>query len=292
MENSTLSSLNEDKYFNIKSNENLVFEPEQNIDSESDNNSFINLFPYLKIFPFFDYIKEDPYPLGKKEEILDKKTFFIQNGPRNEEISPLFESKLEISKKYIKRKRGKKKTKFFKNKKTHKNDASDNLLRKIKVHFLSFIIDYLNFILEYFQYKERLYQLDYSEKRKTNKKIVEEIKEMEIEKLINGTISRKYKTLNYKTNQEILENINKNEVLKGVLSENGLEFFKNIYFKSQKTINLKKYGLDKKIELSSKVKMFQDLLLNNEINDKSYRKKLDECIKKNFIPNLIFTTNN
>ena len=51
--------------------------------------------------------------------------------------------------------------------------------------------------------------------------------------------------------------------------------FKNIYYKSNKLINLSEYGLNKIINLSDKVKMYQDLLkdIEKKNTDKEYIKK-------------------
>ena len=76
-----------------------------------------------------------------------------------------------------------------------------------------------------------------------------------------------------------------------ILSENYLKLFKKFYYKSNRIINLKDYGLDKNIILSKDVKMYKDLLKDNEnFNEyKEYHKKLNECVIQHFLPDLIFT---
>ena len=66
--------------------------------------------------------------------------------------------------------------------------------------------------------------------------------------------------------------------------------FRNIYYKSNKIINLKEYGLNKDIYLSNNVKMLNDLLKTNEDLDtnKKYLKRIKEIVIKNFFPESIF----
>ena len=75
-----------------------------------------------------------------------------------------------------------------------------------------------------------------------------------------------------------------NKVLIKILSENYIEVFWKIYYKSCKIINLKEYGLDKKVFLSDKVKMYKDLLKEDEDLDKNqeYIKNVNNCAIINF----------
>ena len=76
-----------------------------------------------------------------------------------------------------------------------------------------------------------------------------------------------------------------------ILSENYLNLFKKVYFKSNIIINLKEYGLNKDIILPKKVKMFKDLLKCNESSDENdnYKKNMKECAINNYMPDSIFT---
>ena len=72
--------------------------------------------------------------------------------------------------------------------------------------------------------------------------------------------------------------------MNNILSENYLKFFKKIYYKSNRNINLKEYGQDKDILLSKKVKLFEDLLKDNKASDidKEYQNKINECAIQNY----------
>ena len=56
--------------------------------------------------------------------------------------------------------------KIDENDKAHlKKISTDNLLRKIQIHYLSFIISFINDILKYLNYNQRFFKLDYRLKK-------------------------------------------------------------------------------------------------------------------------------
>ena len=187
----------------------------------------------------------------------------------------------------IKKKRGRGKVNSDINDKTHDKFAPDNLLRKIQVHYLTFIISFLNEILLLFKYHKKFLKLNYEFKKNVNKKNVQEIKKQKIIDIVCNKISKKYRNVEY-SNSSICEQIKDNEVLNKILSENYLSLFKKIYYKSSRIINLKEYGLDQNIVLSKEVKMFDDLLKCNDketFDDKDqYKKYLKECALQNYLP--------
>ena len=62
------------------------------------------------------------------------------------------------------------------NKKFHDKKSSDNILRKIQVHYLSFIIDFLNNILRILKYDRQFLELDYNFKKDVNRKHINKLK--------------------------------------------------------------------------------------------------------------------
>ena len=170
--------------------------------------------------------------------------------------------------------------------KIHDKNTIDNVLRKIQVHYLSFIVSYINEILQILGYKERFFNLDYMFKRDINKKNVSFLNKQNIGAIICYKKSHKYK-INEKTNICIYEQIKqkKDKVLTNIFSENYVELFWKIYYQSSKTINLKEYGLEKEISLSKKVKMFEDLLKKSKDSEtafEQYKKNLINCAKGYF----------
>jgi hypothetical protein len=193
---------------------------------------------------------------------------------------------------FIKRKRGRNKSLMNDNNFIHDKNSSDNLKRKIHVHFLSFIVSYLNEILKNLNYKQRFLQLDYYFKKNIKNERLKYIKKQSIGDIIRNRISYKYKQNKY-YNVIIYEQIKENEILNKIFSQSYLNLFKNIYYKSNNIISLKEYGLNKYIFLSTKVKMYKDLLYNIKDldNNKQHIKKINECIGRYFLPELIFLQN-
>ena len=248
------------------------------ISQNHDSNSNISLF------------------LGNKEikDINDKD--ITENEKNNLYfVKNLKKIQKEKSVKFIikKKKRGREKKKNLK--KIHDKNTIDNVLRKIQVNYMSFLISFINEILNNLKYKEKFCKLDYKIKQNVNNKFFESLKTKNIGEIICSNISGKYKK-DGKNNKDILEKIKEkknnkeinnkeNEVIINILSENYFDFFRKIYYKSSKLINLEEYGLDKQITLSDKVKMYKDFLNKNKELDKSedYNNNINNCVKNKYI---------
>lgn len=173
------------------------------------------------------------------------------------------------------------------NQKVHDKFASDNLIRKIQVHFISFIISFFNSILKTLDYEERFLKLNYEFKKNVNRQFFESLKGKKLSDIICNEISNKYKNKDSNENKKIYEKIKDKKVLKNLFDENYLIFFKDVYYKSQKRISLYKYGLQKEIILSEKEKMFKDLInenINNDINNSQYIENMNICVSQNYLP--------
>jgi hypothetical protein len=154
----------------------------------------------------------------------------------------------------------------------HDMYVKDNISIKIQRHFLNFIIALLNSIFPIFNYNQKLYKLDNAYKINLKKNNVESLKDQTIEYIISNKISEKYKTINDKAeaNRKICEEIKNYKVLKKILSENYLVFFKKFYYKSNSSINLKDYDFDIDITLTKDAKNFKHLLKENEKKGSQY----------------------
>ena len=254
------------------------------IDSETE---LLNLQD--NIFGFNNSLDKNEFTLFKDEK--DKTEEIVLNYRVN-----LGDTKKEKIKKFIineesnstqltkkKTKRGRERTiKENENKnkkeKIHDKNTSDNLIRKIQVHYLSFIVSFLNDILKNLNYKTKFLNLNYEFKMNIKKDFVESLKKKTIGEIISNEISIKYKGKEKNFNKNLYEKIKDNEVLNKIFEDNYIKLFKNIYYKSKKKINLKEYGLNKDIYLSKNVKMFNNLLKN----DIEGNKKIKESTIKNF----------
>ena len=186
------------------------------------------------------------------------------------------------------KKRGRTSADTNQNKKSpHDKFSSDNVLRKIKVNFLTFIIVFVNEILNYLGYEQQFSHLEYDFKQKITKKDMELLKEKTIGDIIKTKISGKYSDEKI-TNEEIYDQIKNDEVLKKLFSENSLQLFKKIYYKSKRKINLEEYGIKEEIFLSKNVKMYKDLLKGEEAE---YQTAIIKSTLKNFYPGAIFLCN-
>ena len=176
---------------------------------------------------------------------------------------PLFEisseSINENHKKYIKRGR-KVKNNTHKNNRIHSASDDDNLLRKIQVHFISFIIFFVNDIIKSFiniKNPPLFKNLDYKIKKIVNYKYVEYLKSKKISEIIQLAVSPKMKVHDESVNKKIYNKVcNISPFLYQFLEQSYLSLF-NIYFYNKNNI----FEINgKEVRLSIKTKTFNDLI--------------------------------
>ena len=293
---------NSDLLYVSKINENFVNESEELNGNEkkpifSISNSKEILFSNIKEIINAEWVKEDN---NESNENL----YFIQtaeNNNKNKNNKKEKELKFTVikqteSSEFLKKKRRRGRVKEMRNnskekeEKTHDKNTSDNLLKKIQVHYLSFIVNYLNDILKNLKYKQKFLNLDYNFKRNVKKEFVAKLKTKTIGEIISNKISVKYKNQDKFVNQKLYQTIKKNEVLRKILDENYTLLFRKIYFKNKNKINLSEFGINKEITFSPGIKMFKDLFKNKqqkEINDK-YIFNINKCVRQNFLSDVYF----
>ena len=227
---------------------------------------------------------------GEELELNEKDINNLYFYEKNKNIKNLFN--VEKTNKILRGRKRKNSSIKNINKIPHGKNSLDNILRKIQVHYMSFLPLSLNDILKQLNIDLEFCKLDYNFKKIVNKKTFKLLKSKTIGDIIKSTISRKYSRTNDKKkyNMNICDKINQtkyNEVLNNILSINYLKFFNTIYCKDygdKKIINLKDYGLDMDITLSEKVKTLSDLLKKSGENaDKEYLKNIKECIEQYFM---------
>ena len=135
------------------------------------------------------------------------------------------------------------------------------------------------------------------------KKNADSLKNKTLGQIIDNEISEKMKKYKKENNKEIYVKIKNDELLNELFSIKYKHLFR-IYYNSQRAINLSKlefdenilnkYGLNKMINLSPKIKMFKDLQENNSsIKDllkenniylaNKYKNKLNNLAIKNYL---------
>jgi hypothetical protein len=251
-----------------------MFELNESNESNEFNYLFIDkelAFESFSAFIFEDNLSPNNsyriFEMNEKEEVINENKEFNNH---------------KFSLNLIKNKRGRKSYKISEIKVIKKHDkfTIDNILRKFQVHYLNFIVSFINTILNNLGFKIKLFQLNYRLKANIGKKNIKYLKNSTLIEILSKEISPKYRRVNKNENCIIIDKIIKCPIVNKILSEKYMYLF-DIYLKSQRIINLDKYGLDQTIELPTNIAMFDDLLKKN-LKEKEYSKRLKECIDKYF----------
>jgi hypothetical protein len=193
------------------------------------------------------------------------------------------------------KKRGRTATNQNKRKK-HDRYFEDNIITKIQVHYLTFIINFINVCNPLKGERNQLKQFNHEDKRNTNSAHIKELEDSSIyDLLINIPVSDKYTRGNDDANKKITDKLSKDkdDFFNKLFKMNYIEFFdyyynnnkplKNIII-NNKTIKLSTktetfYELIKKIRQKYKDKHYEELILNATnkyyINKMKQRKKIE-----------------
>ena len=164
----------------------------------------------------------------------------------------------------------------------HGRHSFDNLLKKIQIHFLNFLIDFCNDALriEYENSDYSFKQINYRDKERVKYNHLQNLKQYSIRDILNLDISQKYLSLRADHNRILLEKIESSSIwLDALFQMNFLQLFK-YYYNDEKPLN-KIYFKEREIFLSPKTKTFYCLLeknknLKNEIIEVAKRCYLEE----------------
>lgn len=178
------------------------------------------------------------------------------------------------------KKRGRKCTSEEEKEKSHDKYSNDNKQRKIQVHYLTFIISFINDILASFGIGNKFFNLDYEFKKTVNKRKSAELKSSNIGEIISNKVSEKFKKKEKNNNSILYKSFKANGFLEKIFDMNYLTFFRMFYLKNEKIVDLRKFGIEKEITLSEKTETYYDLLKKED--DEEYIKQLNECIEKNY----------
>ena len=261
-----------------------------NLTNENENDHLLTNGSSEQFKDNFNYIffQDESFGNSSKDEfqtIPINNLYLVDNFKKEEDKTKNLKYEFQVDSKLIIKKRGRYKVNN-KSIKVHDKFSRDNILRKIQVHYISFLLSFMNTVLKTFGYTHKFLQLNYDFKKNVNKTFIDSLKTKTIRDIICNKISQKYKTHDEDINMRIYEQIKENKVINNILSENYLRFFKKFYYKSNKVINLQEYGLDSTIILSKNVKMYKDLI--DSCRDTSYLKRMNECVTCNFLPDSIF----
>ena len=192
-----------------------------------------------------------------------KNPFLHQN--KNEKSSKLFfvtsirKTKIEEKKKISKKRKRNENT----IKRVHTATDYDNILRKIQVHFLSFIINFTNDVINTLFNDKRIPKfknLDYEIKKTVNHKSVEMLKSKDIGEILQLKISPKIKLYDGSFNKDIYDTIYKKyPAIQAYMNKSYISLFKEYYNNKNKIFKVN----GQLIYLSPKTKIFNDLLIKN-----------------------------
>lgn len=150
-------------------------------------------------------------------------------------------------------------------KRCHRKMAFDNILTKIQIHFINFVIDLANDALKLTLKKQKHYfrKINYKLKSNISFNHFNELKNLKIKELLSQEISEKYKLIPKNANSELLLKVTSlSPWLKDFLNMNYLKAF-SIYHNNCKPLK-KVVFQGKEINLSSETKAFYTLLKRNK----------------------------
>lgn len=216
------------------------------------------------------------------EKLIDKSSIkFVvakNNSDDNNEIEKL---------KILNKKRGRKSSK--KGKREHSAFDQDNIIRKIQVHYITFIIDFTNDIIKNIlnDNKELFFKsINYEFKKTVNHSYLEKLNFYKIGDILKLKISPKIKKFNENINEVIYNKLyNMNNFFKTFFETSYLEMFNEYYYQNEREVDVNGY----KIKISEKTKLFNDLLIKNKQSAEKIREIAEEYfVNKKKNPSQIF----
>ena len=258
--------------------------------NSSEQKTFISSINFLEENDVELDITRDPFDLLEPDNYLkfDNMNFIFNNENsfefRKDETQEKEKEKNVLQNNTInypqKKLSGRKRKNQIDNKgKIHNKTQNDNILRKINVHFLNFIIDFINEVLCKCNLKtkninDKFYEINGKYKKIINKTNFNSISNQTISQIL--TLENNNKYINKNQNRELFNKIknNNNEILNKILSKKYIDIFKEVFYINKKDIIYE--GLELNLP-----KTFDDFLLNVKANeDNLYKIRIEQVIKK------------
>lgn len=280
------------KYFftfnpiDIKNEEknNLTISPSISPDSRIENNfNNIKFFPQNIISEKIDLLYIDEEKNENEELFFIKKQIFTDN-----KIEPLPSTDSQSKNNNNNNLLNLLKKKKTKRKNSHTKFEKDNAMRKINIHYISFIVKFVNFNIKKLISKNHplFSNLCYNFKQKLNNNNFNELKNKTIGEVLKNEGSNKNKrnVVFYKDhNEKVFDSVYKT-ILKDLLDINYIEFFRNVY---SRISNEKFMDFCKKYKIPKKILFFEDFIQKevqkDKINGEQYKERLKSLSKSEFI---------
>ena len=216
--------------------------------------------------------------INKQENLLPKNKFNV--------IKDNFDLNNNDKKENMNKKRGRKPKTI--GKKQHSAFDQDNIIRKIQVHYISFIIDFTNEIIQFiYKNNKAMYfkSINYEFKKTVNHSYIQKLFSKNIGEIVKLRASPKNKKFDENVNQIIYDKLCNIEIFAKLFSMSYLEMFNKFYYQNKREIDI--FG--NKINISQKTKLFNDLLEKNKESAEKIKQIAEEYFcNKNKDPNQIF----
>ena len=160
----------------------------------------------------------------------------------------------------------------------------DDITIKNQVHYSNFIPEFVNFELENYGINGKFKKIDYQLKKKCNFNYFNELNGKKLYEILIMKESSRYKNSEENYNAKLYERIKDIPVIKNILNENYLTFFRSVYYPSGREINLKKYTDDNSdliITLPMKIGKFMDKV--NTFKDQDYAEAYKKCVEELYL---------
>ena len=237
-----------------------------NFITENDDEFDITRDPFAPFEPD-NYLKFDNFIFEKSS------SEFIKDETQEKEKNVLKNNNINYPQKKLSGR--KRKNQVDNKRKFHNKTQNDNILRKINVHFLNFIIDFINEVLfKCNLINDKFYEINGQYKKKINKTNFNSISNQTISQILTLENNKKY--INKNQNRELfnkIKNIN-NEILNKILSKKYIDIFKEVFYINKKDIIYE--GLELNLPNT-----FDDFLVNVKASeDNLYKMRIEQVIKK------------
>ena len=263
--------------------------------SNDQENNTLNQIPNQIPDPFiFNWIPPmDPYSyalLNSEESEEDKERYLIERNKINDSMNGKTcsseEKKIQFKVESNSQKnnpRGRKSINANKKSlKVHDKLDIDNIISVVQAHYMNFIVDIINCMLKLLGEKRRFSKISYDIKKKVNKKNFEALKGKKLYEILLFDISPKFTRSKIDHNKVLYENIKDLNIFKELLNQNYLTFFRNVYYKSERKLNLIIDGKNMTFDLNDeKLSMYKDKIAS--FSDKNYLKLFEKYVQERYL---------
>lgn len=245
-----------------------------NIDKSNEEIGTVENTPSIVHNSQISYFESPSTTSSKSNQIISKlQEKSSQKNKFNVIKGILDENNQKTIKFNLSKKRGRKAIKI--GKRQHSALDQDNIIRKIQVHFISFIIDFTNDIIQtVIQNNKNMFfkSINYEYKKTVNHSYIQNLFSKNIGEIVQLKASPKNKKFDKDINKIIYEKLCNIEIFKKLFQISYLEIFNQFYYQENREIDV--FGV--KVKLSQRTKLFADLLEKNKTSIEKIKEIAEE----------------